>query len=127
MASTCMIVEHDPWVMRLLAMYGERMGLRLIQVFDGAAALMFAGQESPDVIIVDINLPGSIGYYDVIEALQNNMATRNIPVVIAMPTGRGGAEIQIECVIHHLGMPPTYAEFIAAMAEAGLCESDFQD
>ena len=70
---------------------------------------------------------GSVGYHGVIEAMQNDIATRAIPVVLAIPMGIDGADTQTACVSHHLGMPPTYAEFSAAMIEAGLCESDFQD
>ena len=69
MCKTCIIAEHDPWEIRLLRIYVERLGFRLIQAFDGRDTLRLACAEQPDVIVLDADLPGTPAGADLLAAL----------------------------------------------------------
>ena len=47
---------------------------------DGAAALELIGKEPPDLILLDILMPGMSGY-DVCRELKANKATEDIPII----------------------------------------------
>ncbi|WP_460231907.1 response regulator transcription factor [Aurantivibrio plasticivorans] len=48
--------------------------------FDGKAGILEASQESPQVILLDVEMPGMNGY-EVCDALKNQASTKDIPVV----------------------------------------------
>lgn len=124
MAGTCIIVAHDPWDMQLLSMYAERLGMRLLQAFDGPDAVALARQGRPDVIFVDAELPGSLDCTGIVEALREDPVTCKIPVILTISLSRNPPAAPIHGAIYYLGMPPTYPEFFAAMVEAGICKPD---
>jgi len=62
------------------AMLGLQAGLRLISAMNGEDGLQIAHRERPDVILLDIHLPGMDGYA-VLSALRGNPATCAIPVI----------------------------------------------
>jgi two-component system alkaline phosphatase synthesis response regulator PhoP len=64
-----LVVEDEPKIVRLARDYLERGGFRVLPVYDGAAALAAARQEKPDLIVLDLNLPGMDGL-DVCRALR---------------------------------------------------------
>ncbi len=53
---------------------------RLLFAKDGARALELARQESPDLVLLDVMMPGMSGY-EVCAALKSNPATASIPVI----------------------------------------------
>ena len=57
------------------------MGYDLIVAQDGGTGLLKAAQESPDIILLDINLPGVDGI-TVLRSLKTNPATKDISVVM---------------------------------------------
>lgn len=58
----------------------EHFGFRVVQVGDGEGALTLARDENPDIVIMDISIPGIDGW-TVTERLSEDPATREIPVV----------------------------------------------
>jgi CheY-like chemotaxis protein len=56
-------------------------GYRLEAVASGAEALAAVAREAPDLILLDIMMPGMDGYR-VLTALKGNEATKQIPVVL---------------------------------------------
>lgn len=53
---------------------------RVITATDGETALELAAAEEPDIILIDIRMPGMNGY-ELCGRLKQNPATRNIPVI----------------------------------------------
>lgn len=53
----------------------------VLTAFDGAAALRLASSESPDLILLDVMMPGMDGF-EVCERLKTDQKTRHIPVVM---------------------------------------------
>lgn len=75
-----LIVDDTPANVLLLArMLGER-GYRTRAVLSGREALEAVGAERPDLILLDINMPGMSGY-EVCTKLKADGAARDIPVI----------------------------------------------
>lgn len=64
-----LVVDDEPKIVRLARDYLERSGFRVLPIYDGPAALVATRQERPDLIVLDLNLPGMDGL-DVCRALR---------------------------------------------------------
>jgi CheY-like chemotaxis protein len=58
----------------------RRTDIKLLKAVDGLQGIALAKSSLPDVILMDINLPGISGI-DALKALQEDLATAHIPVV----------------------------------------------
>lgn len=80
MPSKILIVEDNPQNMRLVEMVLRDQDYNLLQATDGEKALDVARQEIPDLILMDIQLPGMNGL-DVTRKLRENTTTSHIPII----------------------------------------------
>lgn len=80
---TILVVEDDHSIARLIRDYLDRAGYGVILAADGETGLARSRTEKPDVIVLDLGLPGRDG----IEMLRELRRTSNVPVVIV--TARG--------------------------------------
>ncbi len=78
-----LVVDDEHEVRSILRTALERDGFDVIEAGDGPTALDRASQRVPDLIVLDLGLPGMSGL-DVVRALR---ATGNVPVIIL--SGRG--------------------------------------
>lgn len=76
-----LVVEDEPDIAALVAYQLAREGVRVETVGDGAAALGAVEREVPDLVVLDLMLPGLSGY-EVLRALRGQPATREVPVVV---------------------------------------------
>jgi len=77
-----LVVDDEPKIVKLARDYLERGGFRVISAAGGANALAITRQERPDLVVLDLNLPGMDGL-DVCRALR-----RDTDVPIIMLTAR---------------------------------------
>ena len=78
---TLLYVEDNPANLSLVEQLMARRGdLRLLTAIDGSLGVELARAYLPDVILMDINLPGISGF-DALHILANDPATRHIPVL----------------------------------------------
>ena len=84
--SLVLIVEDDPDIAALITHFIEKAGFRSEIVSDGARALTRAMASTPDLVILDLMLPGLSGL-DVCRALRAHDATALLPII--MLTARG--------------------------------------
>ncbi len=119
---TCIIAEHDPWEIRLLRIYVERLSFRLVQAFDGRDTLRLACAEQPDVIVLDADLPGTPAGADLLAALKADHRTRDIPVIWFSWLDGAGADAVVARPSSYLKKPATYETFETALAQAGVRE-----
>jgi len=78
---TLLYVEDNPANLALVEQLIARRGdLRLLTAIDGPLGIELARAYLPDVILMDINLPGMSGY-DALEVLRADPATHHIPVL----------------------------------------------
>lgn len=81
MDATVLIVEDSPSVRRLIEVSVRPLGLRVIAAEDGIRGLAMARSEMPEVILLDIGLPGIDGW-EVLRELRGDPATADIAVII---------------------------------------------
>jgi len=58
---TILVVDDDRKIVELVTLYLQKEGYRVLQAFDGHAALALARAEAPDLAILDLMLPGING------------------------------------------------------------------
>ena len=76
-----LVVDDEPDVLLLCRLNLQQRGHELLEAADGSTALEIARDLHPDVIVLDLMLPGISGY-DVLEALQRDEETTDIPVLV---------------------------------------------
>jgi DNA-binding response OmpR family regulator len=74
------VIEDDPHISDLVAMYLRRDGFRVVQAGDAERGLAAIGRESPRLVIVDLGLPGELDGLDVCRQLA--AATPPVPLLI---------------------------------------------
>jgi DNA-binding response OmpR family regulator len=76
---TVVVIEDDPHISDLVAMYLRRDGFRVLQSEQGTAGLEHAEREHARLVIVDVGLPGQIDGFEVCRRLRRRGDT---PVVL---------------------------------------------
>lgn len=76
-----LVVDDEERNRRLLAAMLEVEGYVVMEAADGERALEHARQSPPDIVLLDIMMPGMDGY-DVARALKATEATRSVPVIM---------------------------------------------
>lgn len=89
MAGRVLIIEDDAKIRMLLKEYLEGNGFEVITLADGNNALDFINAESPDIVILDIMLPGKNG----LEVLKEIRQKNSIPVVMLTAKGEDADRI----------------------------------
>ncbi len=75
---TILVVDDELKITRLLRDYLQQAGFRVLTVADGPSALAVARREHPDMIVLDLGLPGLDGL-DVTRALRT---TSDVPIIM---------------------------------------------
>ncbi len=75
-----LIVDDEPINLKVLAAHLVRWGCAVHAVPGGQEAIDAVGMFEPDLILLDIMMPGLSGY-DVCRILQSNPATKHIPII----------------------------------------------
>lgn len=78
-----LVVDDDQNVLELVKLYGEREGFEVIGVNDGNLAMSAFGQINPDVVILDIMLPGKDG----ITLCRELRSIRMVPIIMLTAKG----------------------------------------
>ncbi|MSQ94701.1 MAG: response regulator [Gemmataceae bacterium] len=85
-AKTILVVDDDREIVQGLRLVLEGKGYRVVAAHDGAAGLVLADKEHPDLVIVDMMMPKKSGFL-VIEGLKSK--DKNHPKVIMMTANEG--------------------------------------
>lgn len=89
--SRILVVDDDATVAEVLAAYLVREGFAVETVGDGEAALAAAAAASPDLVVLDVMLPG-IGGFEVCRRLRSS-GCANVPVVMLTARGDEGDRV----------------------------------
>jgi len=87
-----LVVDDDPNIRELERLYLEKENFTVRTAADGKAALEEFRKQPPDLILLDVMLPGTDGY----EVLRNIRKSGNIPVI--MVTARGETFDKVLCL-----------------------------
>jgi type II secretory ATPase GspE/PulE/Tfp pilus assembly ATPase PilB-like protein/CheY-like chemotaxis protein len=92
---TCvLLVEDEDQLRRVMKDLLERDGYTVAEARDGVQALDQVDRVAPDVIILDLNLPGLDGY-SVLTQLRSRPSTRSIPVMVLTAKGDEDNEVRV--------------------------------
>jgi len=73
-----LVVDDEPKIVKLARDYLEKAGYRVLDARDGTSALAAARHERPDLVVLDLNLPGTDGL-DVCRALRRES---DVPIIM---------------------------------------------
>jgi two-component system alkaline phosphatase synthesis response regulator PhoP len=78
MSSLILVVDDEPKIVRLARDYLEKNGFRVVTAGDGPSALAMARREKPDLIVLDLLLPGMDGR----EVCRILRAESDVPIIM---------------------------------------------
>jgi two-component system, cell cycle response regulator DivK len=115
--STVLVVEDNPANMTLAVFLLQSVGHRVLSATDAEAGLALARAQQPDLILMDIQLPGMDGLEATMQ-LKRDEATRAIPVIALTAFAMKGDEERIRAAgcDGYIGKPMRYKEFLGAIA-----------
>ena len=77
-----LVVEDQDSIRRMIEALVQARGYEVTAVSSGAKAIDVAMTNAPDMVLLDLNLPGQYDGFDVCQRLRSDPATRTVPVVI---------------------------------------------
>jgi len=112
-----LIVEDNPANLKLAIFLLESAGHSVLSARDAEAWLALTRNEHPDLILMDIQLPGMDGL-EAIGLLKRDDATRVIPVIALTALAMKGDEERIRAAgcDGYVAKPLRYREFLATIA-----------
>jgi DNA-binding response OmpR family regulator len=91
-SASILVVDDEPNIVLSLEFLLKQAGFRVRAVSNGEAALAAIAQEPPDLVLLDVMIPGRDGYA-VCQEIRSNPAWRDMRII--MLTAKGG-DIQRE-------------------------------
>ena len=76
-----LVVEDDVLVLSLLQKILERAGYRTLRAEDGSSALQILEEQQPDLIVLDLFLPGMNGL-ELLKFVKQNDRLKHTPIVV---------------------------------------------
>jgi two-component system cell cycle response regulator DivK len=112
-----LIVEDNPTNLTLATFLLQSAGHTVLSATDAEAGLTMARAERPDLILMDIQLPGMDGL-EATAQLKRHDATRAIPVIALTALAMKGDEERIRAAgcDGYIAKPMRYQEFLATVA-----------
>jgi two-component system cell cycle response regulator DivK len=112
-----LVVEDNPANMTLASFLLQSAGHTVLGATDAEAGLTLARDEQPDLILMDIQLPGMDGL-EATALLKRDDATRAIPVIALTALAMKGDEERIRAAgcDGYIAKPLAYREFLATIS-----------
>jgi two-component system cell cycle response regulator DivK len=112
-----LIVEDNPANMTLAVFLLESAGHAVLVARDAEAGLTLAREQRPDLILMDIQLPGMDGL-EATALLKRDEATRAIPVIALTALAMKGDEERIRAAgcDGYIAKPLAYRDFLATIS-----------
>jgi CheY-like chemotaxis protein len=86
-----LVVEDHPTMREAMRLVLEGEGFSIDEASDGDMALEMVRADPPDLVFLDLNIPGVSGT-DVLRALKGDPSTADVSVIIVTATGEEGRE-----------------------------------
>lgn len=81
MAQRILVVDDDRQIVRLVQSYLQQSGFTVLTAYDGAEALHALRREKPDLVVLDLMLPGRDGL-EITRIVRNDVALAAIPILM---------------------------------------------
>jgi two-component system alkaline phosphatase synthesis response regulator PhoP len=79
---TILVVDDEPHIVEIVHDYLKQAGFRVLTAFDGQTALTVARHERPDLIVLDLMLPGGMDGLDVCRHLRRDPVLADVPIIM---------------------------------------------
>jgi two-component system cell cycle response regulator DivK len=112
-----LVVEDNDQNLALALFLLESAGHSVLSATDGEAGLTIAREEQPNLILMDIQLPGMDGL-EATAMLKRDEVTRDIPVIALTALAMKGDEERIRAAgcDGYIAKPMRYRDFLATVA-----------
>jgi DNA-binding response OmpR family regulator len=87
MGKRILVIEDDPGSRRCFDFLFEKEGYQVIVASNGLEGLRMARQDNPDILILDVMLPGLDGF-EVCHRLRSEPATAKLPIIMLSAKGQ---------------------------------------
>ena len=91
-AANILVVDDDPEIVSMLSTRLTKRGYNVSTAADGHRALELAKRERPDVVLLDVMMPGKSGW-EVARALKQDPVTQGIKIVMVTAIGESVNEL----------------------------------
>jgi len=110
-----LLIEDDEASIDLATRAAERMGHTVVAVRDGVQGLALARRERPDLLLLDLHLPGLSGF-EVVRELRADEGLRTLPVIaVSAGTAADKAEALAAGCSDFVSKPYDFARLRAAI------------
>jgi two-component system alkaline phosphatase synthesis response regulator PhoP len=79
---TILVVDDEPHIIEVVQDYLEQTGYRVLTARDGQTAMTLTRHERPDLIVLDLMLPGGVDGLDVCRRVRRDSGLADIPIVM---------------------------------------------
>ena len=116
--ASILVVEDNESNMTLVSIILESLGHTVLAARDAAEGIRIAQHQLPDLVLMDIQLPGMDGL-EATRRLKENAATRHIKVAALTAFAMKGDEERIRAAgcDDYIAKPIRHAEFVAKIAQ----------
>ena len=90
-----LVADDEVYMLRLLELTFKKGGYEVVSCRDGKEALTLATSALPQLIVLDVMMPGLDGL-GALRQLKENPATRDIPVVVLSAKGHALTRVEAE-------------------------------
>ncbi|MGE0396032.1 MAG: response regulator [Kofleriaceae bacterium] len=87
-----LVVDDDPEIVSMLSTRLTKRGYNVSTAADGHRALELAKRERPDIVLLDVMMPGKSGW-EVARALKQDPVTQSIKIVMVTAIGESVNEL----------------------------------
>ncbi len=87
MATKILVVEDDKFLRELIAQKLDREGYEVREAVDGEDGVKKVEEEKPDIILLDLILPGIDGF-EVLSKIKENPERKDVPVIVLSNLGQ---------------------------------------
>ena len=85
-SASILVVDDDPEIVAMLSTRLSKRGYKVLTAGDGNKAIELAKRERPDVVLLDVMMPGKSGW-EVARALKQDPLTQPIKIVMVTAIG----------------------------------------
>jgi two-component system alkaline phosphatase synthesis response regulator PhoP len=79
---TILIVDDEPHIVEVVQDYLKQAGFRVLSARDGQTALTLARHERPDLVVLDLMLPGGMDGLEVCRRLRRDPGLADVPIIM---------------------------------------------
>lgn len=87
MAKKILIIEDDKFLRELISKKLTKEGFEILEAMDGEEGLRKAKEEKPNLVLLDLILPGIDGF-EVLARIKEDTKVSNIPIIILSNLGQ---------------------------------------